>query len=683
MFCGIGGMTDPEAVGIVRQRHHRRRPRPGVRPGVPDRGHRPQDRRLPADLRARPRPRRDPPGRRPLPARTGPRRDRAPPRVPDGRAAHRGPRPPGDRPDHPSRRSAPTPDRLRGEPSDRHDPRPNRSTPRSSPEAAFTSGWALVLISVAQLMVVLDGTIVNIALPYIQHDLDIASANLTWVVTGYALAFGSLLLLGGRLGDLYGRRKIFMIGLVIFAVASGLGGLATNEGTLLAARGLQGLGAALASPAALALITTTFPAGPARNRAFAMYAAMSGVGAAVGLLLGGWLTGLSPHHRRLDDRRLAPDPADQHADRPRRGRASRRASCASPSRTDHKLDLPGAVTGTLGLLGLVYGLSRAGTDGWTDHWTIASLVAGVDPARRVRARREPRRAPAAAVPGLHAPHPRGAASWRCSSPRPRCSRCSSSSASTSRTSWATARSRPASRSCRSASASWSPPGISSNLVNRIDPRYLAGVGTLMAAAALFGFSRLPYDTTFPVEAVTGSYVTDLLPFILLMSLGMGMTFVPLTLTAVHHLRAEDSGIGSGVLNTMQQVGGALGPGDPRHRGDADLHRPGAELSGRREGRAAGGPQPSEPSSRRPRWSPAAGLHRGRDRRVPGGRGPDADRLGRDLDLPQRQARGAGHRRPPRVRTSGSDAVRTTSETAAPRVSGSSRSMAPCSGQRAR
>src|SRR3954465_8807983 len=110
--------------------------------------------------------------------------------------------------------------------------------------------WALVLISVAQLMVVLDGTIVNIALPYIQHDLSISEANLRWVVTGYALAFGSLLLLGGRLGDLYGRRRVFMTGLVVFGVASLLGGLAQNETTLLAARALQSLGAALASPAA-------------------------------------------------------------------------------------------------------------------------------------------------------------------------------------------------------------------------------------------------------------------------------------------------------------------------------------------------------------------------------------------------------------------------------------------------
>ena len=162
------------------------------------------------------------------------------------------------------------------------------------PQRELHLGWALVLISIAQLMVVLDATIANIALPYIQVDLDIGQANLTWIVTGYALAFGSLLLLGGRLGDLYGRRKVFMMGLVIFAIASLLGGFAQSEALLLGARGLQGLGAALASPAALALITTTFPAGPARNRAFAVYAAMSGAGAAVGLILGGWLTGTSP-----------------------------------------------------------------------------------------------------------------------------------------------------------------------------------------------------------------------------------------------------------------------------------------------------------------------------------------------------------------------------------------------------
>ena len=154
-------------------------------------------------------------------------------------------------------------------------------------------GWALVLISIAQLMVVLDSTIANIALPFIKADLGFSAGGLTWVVTAYALSFGGLLLLGGRLGDLYGRRRIFMTGLAVFAVASLLGGIAQSEALLLAARSLQGLGAAMASPAALALITTTFPAGPPRNRAFAVYAMMSGVGAAVGLILGGWLTGMS------------------------------------------------------------------------------------------------------------------------------------------------------------------------------------------------------------------------------------------------------------------------------------------------------------------------------------------------------------------------------------------------------
>ena len=232
-----------------------------------------------------------------------------------------------------------------------------------------------MLISVAQLMVVLDGTIVNIALPFIQQDLDIAPENLPWIVTGYALAFGSLLLLGGRLGDLFGRRKVFMIGLIIFGIASLLGGSPTNEGLLLAARALQGLGAAMASPAALALITTTFPAGPLRNRAFAIYAAMSGVGAAVGLLLGGWLTGLdSVFGLDVDGWRLTlliNTPIGIVA-----ALLAPRFLAESESHPG-ELDLPGAFTGTLGLLGLVYGLSRAGTDGWGDPWTIASLAAGL------------------------------------------------------------------------------------------------------------------------------------------------------------------------------------------------------------------------------------------------------------------------------------------------------------------
>jgi EmrB/QacA subfamily drug resistance transporter len=414
-------------------------------------------------------------------------------------------------------------------------------------------GWALVLISIAQLMVVLDGTIVNIALPFIQSDLNISDANLTWVVTGYALAFGSLLLLGGRLGDLYGRRRVFMIGLVIFGVASLLGGLATNEGLLLAARGLQGLGAALASPAALALITTTFPAGPARNRAFAVYAAMSGVGAAVGLLLGGWLTGthLDIGSLSIDGWRLTllintPIGIVTALLAPR--------FLAESEGHPGELDLPGAVTGTLGLLGLVYGFSRAGGEGWSDPITVASLVAGVvilvaflfiegrveHPLLPSRVFLNRTRAASFGAMFL-APAAMFAMFFYLSQYIQNVMGYSPLEAGVAFLPF-----------CFGLVAA---AGISSSLIARIDPRYLAGIGTLLAAAGLYGFSRLPYDVTAPVE---GHYWSDLFPFIVIMAFGMGMTFVPLTLTAVHHLRDEDTGIGSGVLNTMQQVGGALG-----------------------------------------------------------------------------------------------------------------------------
>ena len=439
-----------------------------------------------------------------------------------------------------------------------------RDTP-ATPERELHLGWALVLISMAQLMVVLDASIANIALPFIGDDLDITDANLTWIVTGYALAFGGLLLLGGRLGDLYGRRRVFMIGLVVFAVASLLGGFAQNEALLLASRGLQGLGAALASPAALALITTTFPAGPARNRAFAVYAAMSGAGAAVGLILGGWLTGLDPvlglEGWRLTFLINVPIGLAAASLAPRFLHESE----SHPG----QLDIPGAITGTLGLLGLVYGFSRAGeaAHGWDDPWTIAALAAGVallaafaliesrvtHPLLPVRVFANRTRATSFLVMAL-VPAAMFAMFYFLSlfiqlvigySPL--------------QTGFAFL---PFSFGIVIGAA------VSSNLINRIDARYIAGVGTLMAAAALVGFSRLTVPTgTEDLLAVADgggflgadtNYWTAIFPFIVLMSIGMGMTFVPLTLTAVHHLRDEDTGIGSGVLNTMQQVGGALG-----------------------------------------------------------------------------------------------------------------------------
>ena len=428
-------------------------------------------------------------------------------------------------------------------------------------------GWALVLISVAQLMVVLDATIANIALPYIGQDLHISQANLSWIVTGDAVAFGGLLLLGGRLGDLYGRRRIFMTGLTVFAIASLLGGLAQNEALLLGARGLQGLGAALASPAALALITTTFPAGPQRNRAFAVYAAMSGAGAAVGLILGGWLTGLDGiggfefSGWRLTFLINVPIGLVAAALAPR---------LLAESESHHgELDIPGALTGTLGLLGIVFGLTQAGKAdyGWDHPSTIVSLALGVvllgifamiesrveHPLLPMRILRNRTRA-ASFLAMMLAPAAMFAMFFFLS----------------------LFIQQIVGYSPLHAGFAFLPfsfgivigAGLASNLVSRIDPRYLAGFGTLLASFSLFMFSRLSIDDS-PGAVVAAlaqgntagtdvNYWTSIFPWIVTMSIGMGLTFVPLTLTAVHHVKAADSGIGSGVLNTMQQVGGALG-----------------------------------------------------------------------------------------------------------------------------
>lgn len=455
------------------------------------------------------------------------------------------------------------------------------ATPTGDAEAIDTGanrhlGWALVLICMAQLMVVLDSTIANIALPFIGKDLDVTEGNLQWVVTGYALAFGGLLLLGGRLGDLYGRRRVFMIGLTIFAVASGLGGFAENEPMLLASRGLQGLGAALAAPAALALITTTFPAGPKRNQAFSVYAAMSGVGAAIGLLLGGWLTGLTPSFFGFDVEGwrmtfLINVPIGLIA-----AFAAPKLLKESDTNRGVALDLPGAVTGTLGLVSLVYGITRAGDPsyGWGDGGTlgfiftgIALLAAFVTIERRVTNPLLPLRILAnrtratAFIAMMIVPAAMFAMFFFLSQFVQNVMGYSPLEAGLAFLPFPFAMVFGAT--------------ISSKLMSKIDPRFLAGTGTLLAGIALLNFHRLSVDTSAAnlranIEAQVAAgqstvhlgadinYWASIFPFIALMAFGMSLTFIPLTLAAVHHVKEEDSGIASGVLNTMQQVGGALG-----------------------------------------------------------------------------------------------------------------------------
>lgn len=430
----------------------------------------------------------------------------------------------------------------------------------TAPAAGATShgGLALALICIAQLMVVLDATITNIALPYIQADLAFSANALPWIITAYALAFGGFLLLGGRCGDLFGRRRAFVFGLVLFAAASLVGGFAENEAMLLGSRAAQGLGAAFASPNALALITTTFEPGPRRSRAFAVYAMMSGLGAAVGLLLGGWLTG-------MDLTVLGADVSGWRLTFFINVPIGVVAAILAPlvlvesDRHAGRLDVPGAVTATTGLLSLVYGITRAGDQdhGWGDPWTLTAIGVGV--ALLAVFTLVERRVSHPMLPG------------RILASRDRMS------------AYAVMMLVPAAmfamfffltlilqnvmgESPMTTGLMFLPFSVAmiiaatqvSRLVQRVDPGKLAGIGSVIAAGAVFGMSRLPYDDRVTSLGVDIDYWTDVFPFVVLMPIGMALVFIPMTMSVVHGVSPRDSGVASGVLNTMQQVGGALG-----------------------------------------------------------------------------------------------------------------------------
>lgn len=227
-------------------------------------------------------------------------------------------------------------------------------------------GLALVVIATTQLMLVLDATIVSVALPKIQGSLHLLTADLNWVLTAYSLTFGGLLLVGGRAGDLFGRKRLFRAGLLVFTAASLLGGLADSSGVLITGRVLQGVGAAIAAPNALSLLATTFPAGPARNKALGVYGAMGGLGSVVGLLLGGALT------EYLSWRWV------MFVNVPIAVLVLIGAGVLREGSREHgRLDLPGAVTATLSAGAAVYGINRGNDSGWSDAGTIVCLVLAV------------------------------------------------------------------------------------------------------------------------------------------------------------------------------------------------------------------------------------------------------------------------------------------------------------------
>jgi EmrB/QacA subfamily drug resistance transporter len=404
-----------------------------------------------------------------------------------------------------------------------------------------TNPWlVLVLICLAQFMVILDATIVNVALPSIQEDLGLSDENLQWIVNAYALVFGGFLLLGGRAGDLLGRKRLFLIGLVIFTVASLLNGLSTSSGMLIGSRALQGLGAALISPAALSIISTTFAEGKERARALGVWAAIAIGGSAVGLVLGGFLTeafswpwiffvnvpvGIAAFVLSL---RYVPESVDAQAER--------------------HFDVAGAVTVTGGLMALVYAIVKAETDGWTSATTIGFFaVSAVLLVSFV------------------------VIELRSKAPLVRLSIFRVRSLTTANIVMFLVASgmfamfffntlyiqQVLGFGPLKAGLAFLPftagimisAGVASALTPRIGVRPVATVGMLLSAAGLLLLARMPVD---------GSYTTDLLPSILLTSLGMGAVFMPLTLVATTGLENEDQGLASGLFNTSQQIGGALG-----------------------------------------------------------------------------------------------------------------------------
>jgi EmrB/QacA subfamily drug resistance transporter len=404
-----------------------------------------------------------------------------------------------------------------------------------------TNPWVvLVLICMAQFMVVLDATVTNVALPSIQKDLGLSEANLQWIINAYTLVFGGFLLLGGRLGDLLGRKRLFMIGLVIFTFASLMNGLANSEGMLIGFRALQGLGAALISPAALSIISTTFEEGAERAKALAVWAAIAIGGAAFGLILGGALTqwfswpwiffvnvpvGIVVF---LLSMRLVPESRDEHA--------------------PGHYDIAGAVTVTGGLMSLVYAIVHAETGGWTSTITIGFFVLS-----------------ALLLASFVV------IEMRSTAPLVRLSIFRIRSLTTANITMFLAMSamfamfffntlyiqRVLGYGPLKAGFAFLPftagimvsAGLASALAPRIGVRPVAAVGMLLSAAGLLLMTQIPVD---------GSYLANVLPAMILTSLGMGAVFMPLTLVATTGLDDSDQGLASGLFNTSQQIGGALG-----------------------------------------------------------------------------------------------------------------------------
>nr|WP_308191966.1 MFS transporter [Gordonia liuliyuniae] len=402
---------------------------------------------------------------------------------------------------------------------------------------------ALVFICLAQLMVVLDGTVVNIALPYAKHDLNISDANQQWLITAYALAFGALLLFGGRIADLWGRRRALMIGLVGFAFASALGGAAVNEAMLFGARALQGAFGALLAPAALSLLTVMFTTPKERARAFGIFGAIAGGGAAVGLLLGGLLTQVLDWRWTMYINVVFAAVA----------LAGAIMEIKEPPRDhDHvvKLDILGVILAGAGLAAVVYGFSRASETSWTDTGTVASLVSAVVllalfvawqtrssyPLLPLRVITDRARGGAYLAVGLSVIAMFGSFLYL------------------------TLYMQTVHHySPLSAGVAFLPmvlgmligsTQIAARLITRVPPRNLLVPGALLAACGMLLFTQISADST--------RYWSVIFPALLMLGMGMGTVFMTAMNLATFGVEPHDAGVASAMVNTSQQVGGAIG-----------------------------------------------------------------------------------------------------------------------------
>lgn len=410
--------------------------------------------------------------------------------------------------------------------------------PTSAPQGDRRLGLASLIIATARCMLVLDGTIMIVALPSIQTALRLPTADLNWVISGYALTFGGLLLVAGRAGDVFGRKTVFRIGLIVFTLASLLGGLSTGGVELIIARAVQGAGAAITAPAALSLLATTFPPGPARMKAFGLYGAMGGLGSVLGLLLGGALTGYLGWRWVL------------FVNIPIAIAVLLGMNVLVDGERDRvRLDLPGAVTATLGVGALVFAINRVSDHGWTDHVVLGCLVAAV--LLLVAFLLVQRRSSSPMVPGRVLAD-RGRLGANLITFIVACGMFATYYFLT------LYMQQVKGYSPMTTGLMYLPfalgfgiaaGGIGPKLLVKASERGALVAGLVLAIGGMGWFSMLTPEAN--VLAV-------LLPAQLVTGLGLGITFVAATATGVRAVPPADTGVASGLLNAGQQVGGAVG-----------------------------------------------------------------------------------------------------------------------------